>query len=399
MESDNLTICYGQTQIYLSRKRYIEMWPTSLIATALQDHDASVINIEHSDVTPNILILLDEIIKSGKLIISDDISPEEYSKAGRYLLIDEIRLLGDVNIREFIKSNPNINLLNYESLKDRYRTIMDYAIRRNCVLLARFLFDHVASSEEDSKFLVIASMHDCPEILRLLLKRVDDPSQAYINEGELSEYLTNQAIIVAVGHQLIENIKILLSHDKIGLECRIGDIYAHLLEICKLTNIDIIDLIMNDHRFDASEVSVAECLYDDYLLRKLLSFPSADPTANEYSCLKQAIMSGNISAYQILIKDSRVRLTDDIVSDSISVLYSERKRDMLQLVLNDMGMLTPDIMIHDILATSPDKAKYILSLLRTTKFYPEHILNLRGKLQYIHVETVFNRYLTELGMI
>lgn len=411
MSLDKFTVSYKGTNVLFSRIEYITLFSESMIAGALQDPEAVDINIETSDVTSNIIILLGEIVRSGRLIVNDEILPEEYTKAGRYLLIDELILLADLGAKQFISAHPDINLLKYDSLgkQNTYSLILDYALRNNCVVLAKFLFDHVRAIKEDSTFLVIASTLNCPEILRLLLKRVDDPSLARASEVDLLKYnpytpighiyiATNQALALAVQYSRHDNVRILLGNDKIELICQMDDPDVKVepvLEMADLEDREMIDLIVNDHRFDVSKINITWMGKFPYLLSRLLMFPLADPTVDDYECLKTAIRWNNIESVKILLADHRVDLREDIF------LYSFKygKKEIWELIVNNIRFtsLTPrlmtEIVLHEIYVGSS-----ILNVLHH-KFHPDQLLALRGTLLSPECEMEYTKYLMRIGLI
>ena len=411
---DYFTISHGETKVQYPRQRFIGLFPHSLIATALQDLEADTLQMEHSDVTGRILLLLEEMVRTGWIIINPKIPAEEYTKAGRYLLIDELRLLADSTAQSFIVSSPGINLLDYDSLKDpdTYTRILDYAIEKNGVPLARFLFEHVTSSELDSKFVVVASLYECPEILKLILKRVEDPSRSRLTEDELCRYrslsttaghiviATNQALALAVQYGLYENVRVLLGNDKMGLVCEIDDPdepdYKSdaILGMADTNDEVMFDLIVNDRRFDISVVDVSWVTHNPKFLKKLL--PLLPGKFTMYSYLQTCIYFNNMESLRVMLEDSRVPISEEAVIYSLGIL--DRLNIVEILIMHErFTELTPRVM--DDIMSLPHIAHHLLKVLKVSRFYPKEIRELRGRLLTVGNNEIYERRLGELGMI
>lgn len=164
----------GQSYTF-DRSRLVRLFPESLMARALDlDPSAPGFDITSPDVTPNILSLIETMVRTGR-IPPFNINLDELYRAYRYFGIDILRVLADYHYEDFL-TRFDINLLDITLLNDPlyYYNLLWYSLRNNFTTLVEYIFDRTNPEPfryMDERFLLVAIMLDEAEIISLYNRR------------------------------------------------------------------------------------------------------------------------------------------------------------------------------------------------------------------------------------
>ena len=148
------------------RAKFIQLFPDSMIATALNDSEAKIIPISHPCVTRDILNLLHKIIASKS--IPKNIRIEEFNQASRYLLIPILEVIGDPLYGIFQVIHPEINLLKVNS--SDYDEILEYGINTNWMSIVKYVLDKCDMESMPQHFINVVLLNRVA-LVELFIKR------------------------------------------------------------------------------------------------------------------------------------------------------------------------------------------------------------------------------------
>ncbi len=133
---------HNNYSIDINKSQLVKLFPESLLGRAIeQDPDANEIIITHKFVNPNVLICIQHLVEN-QAITRLNSDKDHLIASANYFNMDALALLTDLNLRKFIKNNPQINLLNFSQLQDPdiYQTILQFGVAYNDTTLVDYLF-------------------------------------------------------------------------------------------------------------------------------------------------------------------------------------------------------------------------------------------------------------------
>ena len=206
-------------QVSISRDELLKLFPDSLLATALQDKEAKVIPILSPAVTPNILNLLAQMISTG--YIPDAIPrKDDLVSASRYLLIDILRVVADLQYDYFHLIYPEINLLDISSLPDKliYDMIMTFAIHEHYSILGEYLLEHTEWNEERNiSYFLSAVEYGEVRLAQLFIRRGIDSNQSNPKYEDEEDDIRENALGLAIYNNDIPMVQFLLQDERIAI--------------------------------------------------------------------------------------------------------------------------------------------------------------------------------------
>lgn len=160
------------TQYKFNRAQFLSLFPDSMISTAFQDPDETSIDLTHHTMTPDILEYLHNTVKSNMLLpIKDN---QNFQEVGRYLLIPILEVISQSEYTQFHETYPKINLLEKQSLRDNYSTILVYALLHNYSSLLHYLWNEIGSVGHDNyDALFVSAYKNNMHVMTTLLKDVN----------------------------------------------------------------------------------------------------------------------------------------------------------------------------------------------------------------------------------
>lgn len=249
MESE-IVIQSGHYSVSINRSKLLQVFPESLFAVILEmDTAAEVINLSQVCITPPILDAVKYMVETKE--IPKVIPGVDYLAAGRYLLMDIFKVLGDPMLSQLpevmylsrIKYYEGIDpdtYLNPSKMIKEYKRCLYAAIWGNATLVAQYIMDHVLSSrctiEIDADLLGDAVLKDRFEVFTMLLRRGVDPS--------LNQYV--MGMVCESGKT--EYLKLLLKDPRVDPSDR-GHNYP-ITAASRNGHIDIVRLLLKDPRIN-----------------------------------------------------------------------------------------------------------------------------------------------------
>lgn len=158
----------------LDREKFSNLFPDSVLTPLLIENDS--INLEHSDVVPEAIIILREFT-NGCSDVTSVTDPEAVRKAGHYLGIDLLTVIGDPHYPEFVDAFTSLFLVKPQHLRMKQHRLLVFAIKQHYDVLLRYLLDRFPADEakpRDNEILLLqAILYGYNFGVTSLLPRVD----------------------------------------------------------------------------------------------------------------------------------------------------------------------------------------------------------------------------------
>src|SRR5665648_236769 len=133
--SFNISLSGGYSREF-DRKEFLELFPVSMIGTALNDPDATEIKITSPIITPSILDLICIMVTTKSI---PKITPiPNLNEASRYLLIDVLGVISDPKY-EIFRMAYDINLLHMPLSKEDTEIALTFAIKNSYPALGEYV--------------------------------------------------------------------------------------------------------------------------------------------------------------------------------------------------------------------------------------------------------------------
>lgn len=129
---------HSNFQYTYDRKKFLEMFPDSMISLALQDLEETRFDI-HQIVTPYTLEYIHILLTESKLCPSRD----NLAEASRYLLIPILEVVCHPEYEKFYRDYLKVNLLDTESIKTHYQEIVVYGLLHQYSSLLSYIWDRL----------------------------------------------------------------------------------------------------------------------------------------------------------------------------------------------------------------------------------------------------------------
>lgn len=332
---------WGGRTITVNRGKYLRLFPTSVLASALQDKDLDVDTIDIPDisVTPSSLDYLATIVNLGDedQIPDPTFDLEQLMGAYRYLGLELFGLLMSPNLDEIKKK---IHLfgefdipIDSEYVAKEYTTWLKIGLSYPEFL--RYIFAIIPPTQTaEQKFLEQKFKKMTPEVLAMFLRRPDvDPSfdrnfllsyftesktksrphlEVLLKSDKVDPSLGNNKILFELYYGILgvrnsDILELLLQHPKIDPMARSGRLLA---QVGRNGDVKSVTVLLNDARVDPSvnsnEAYQEVCsLYHGEIRELLLSHPRFDPNNFTYT----GIMDLGAGALNLLLTHHGVNAT------------------------------------------------------------------------------------------
>lgn len=173
-------------EISVSRERIIRDYPKSMLGEALvMDPDATDLNIEEKSITRDVLEYIGIVINDQTLPVLDDKIRDDLGRAGRYFLMDVLRVAADPLYHSLVKGTK-VNLLDLTS--ESYETCMTWAICNKFLQLIDYIFRNTRRApykDIDPRMFIISIIKGLPKVASAFIKvRKVDPATATWTEED-----------------------------------------------------------------------------------------------------------------------------------------------------------------------------------------------------------------------
>ena len=231
-------LTYDNQRWEFQRSKFIQLWPECMISLALQDLEATTIDIEQLSVTPYVMNYLTEIYNNNKLPIPD----VDMTSASLYLLIPILEAVSNPFYEGLLQLYPRTNLMKQSTFIANYEFIMAFALRYSYTSLRDYLMSLNITGDQPILH-YIGAYYDYPKLLssKPTITSSTVYLKLYIPELESSKDALTPLEVAILGNNR-NGIKLLLDDDMNHTY-----IISHVLLHKKYDIIDLIRISCKHH--------------------------------------------------------------------------------------------------------------------------------------------------------
>lgn len=276
-----------------SRDKLLSSYPDSMIATTLEVTGESSIPMTMPFLTPHVLDILHSIVEHKIVPRVDPSQSANLIKAGDYLNIGLLSIIGDPKYQRITKGEPNLGLLD--------PWILEQAIALNFDSLQLWViqgpsYEHIPSHVR-YRALSFAMIRGHTKIVQAIMDRID-------GNFNMSQVQSDYGIGYACRFGHVEIVKALLPHvSDLGYQNNVL-----IRQACRYGRKCIVELII-DH-------------------------PQVDPTVMHNICLRRAVRYGHMEVVQLLLEKKEVNPAD-YYNEAVERACMQGRNDIVRLLLRD----------------------------------------------------------------
>lgn len=300
---------YDDYTVRVDPSRLRDLFPESVLVTTLDlDPTTEEINITLSTVTPVVLDIVEEMIRTGRPVpFNSSITKDQYITASNYLNMDILTAMTDPTWDLYLRSHPLGNLLVSDGTY--FEDILYFGATTGSTTLIWYAFRNLEKASKEyvnlGSVFVLAAYYGNAEMVRLMLSRVD-PSTAQFTQsieyedhydpGDYGQYVMlsptnsdssilrnplNQAIYFAVAHNHVSVTQVLLGDSRVGYNINSGqedELPLMYYRIGDINNITLLEIMASNYRTNPGILTSSSTTIAHDPVRLAIILPYVDVT-------------------------------------------------------------------------------------------------------------------------